>query len=1331
MKKLVSLLLCAALFAGSAATFAQELEEMPPIERDAAAVETAALQAVEAQEEPAGVSAQSDEPYITPPETGITVETNPTGYAYKPTYTDETQLDFVDPQYMSDEEFFGVWDGETWSTQPALDYDGYMGLSQVESYAMTGDYTSAKSALLQYYQERELQYSRPAIGNNDKTDILTAQLLEHNYTYNTNSNAQLVDIATVDSHEYGTLYEVDVTSFVKTVLDSSTTEMPFYITARNKDGAQLSLLSKEYGDGTMGARISIVSNGVTTDYGVKEDAMVACGYGTNASYNYKGATELQLEESLSSVNTRTPKEEGNGKPSVFPVDENTRRVHLKFDLAGAGASSAVTSATLKFYAKINDKENHVDRKDMVLFVTKNVDWSEDTVSYNTTNHYIFSYEHEPSLRWHRPWLGAAGHRYTDELYRFNTWLKAPIGQYSYATEDNEEYAYTALRIWSEFIRWNGGSAVAPQKHWAEGNGNTVIDSYLGVACRNQFMPQALLALIRSKHMTPDLWTATLKYMTLTAEYSFDRKPNTNNIGAQEISGLYNVGLCFQELKCGPAWQERALERLPSYTQGYMMGDGTIKEVALGYVSYALSGIWAVQDYAEQMDERVEYPDEMKETLRTMAHYLIYASGPGGREIQQGDAYGYSSTSIRNTLADIADVLGDDPEILYVATNGEQGTPPSDTSKMFEDGKKYTMRSDWNESAVFLHTNADNAYESHGHKDDLSIILWGYNQYLLADPLYSSYQGGNASSWLTGTTGHNTVVVNNTSQTATSNVANQGITNKWETNDVYDFADVTTKNYLNQGVSHSRKILFVRPGYFLVFDHLDPTDSGSKNYKQYWHFLPDADVTMDEETGVVRTNFPDANVQVATALEGGVTPVLKKDGYYGTGHSGIINNVTYAYYEQDASAAATYETLIYPEELGKRGRVGTNVEKIALSGIPAGSASAMNYTIDDRADGVKTEGTAYLLHDGTQQAKRTVGGYVTDASMFHISHQNNVLQEIAFSGGTSLSSLTGAPYLNAPQAMEDLGVRYNGKTLELATSDEVDKEGLTVYAPQKIQEVTWNGERVAFQRSGNYIYFGAAPSMEDTTQTPETGSGVSPSPTASPVPTLPPHGPGGSSSGGGGGSAVSTLTPTPTPIPTPTAGAQETLQPTHAAGQLSEGMRQELEGHWAASEIEEMVQAGIVKGVSADSLGLENETTRAEFTAMLVRVLGLEELPYDGAFSDVSAGDWYAGVLTAAKQAGILQGADGKANPNTPITREEMAKMLAQVCAEENLVAQGPVQAFADEAAISKWAVQSVQAVAALGLMKGMEDGTFAPQDAALREQAIVVLQRLRQLMKIH
>lgn len=1314
MKKLISLLLCTALAAGSATPFGQLLPK-----------------GVEALEQITVAAAGADEPYVTLPETGVTVETNSTGYAYKSLYTDETTLNFTDPQYTSDEAFFGVWDGTKWSTEPMLDYENYIGLSQVESYAMTGDYQSAKSALLQYYRERELQYARPAVGSNTKTAILTSQLLEHNYTYNTNSNATLIDIATAGSHEYE-LIEVDVTANVKTVLDSTTTEMPFYLTARNKDGAQISIPSKEYGDGNMSARISIVSNGVTTDYEVKEDAMVAGGYGTNAGYNYKNATELLLEESLSSINTRTPAEEGTGQPSTFPVDENTRRIHLKFDLAGAGASGDVASATLKFYAKINDKENHVDRKDLVLFVTKNVDWNEDTVTFNTTNHYIFSYEHEPSLRWHRPWLGAAGHRYTDELYRFNTWLKDPIGQYSYTTEDKEHYAYIALNQWAQFIRWNGATAVAGQKHWAEGSGSEVIDSFLGVACRNQFMPQALFALIQSKHMTPDLFTASMKYFILTANYSYNRTPNTNNIGAQEISGLYNVGLCFREMLRGPVWQERAISRLPSYTSNYMMSDGTITEVALGYVDYALSGIWAVQDYAEQMDERVEYNDEVKETMRTMAYYLMHASGPGGREIQQGDGYAYTSTAVKRELQIIADLV-DDPYILYVATDGQQGLEPEDTSAMYPIGKKYTMRSDWNPTAVFLSTNADNAYQSHGHSDDLSIILWAYDQYLLADPLYSSYQGGNASSWLTGTTGHNTVVVNNTSQTATGNTANQGITNKWEANDVYDFADITTKNYASQGVSHSRKILYVRPGYFLVFDHLQPTSSAAKNYKQYWHFTPDAEATMDEETGVVRTNFAKANVQVATALKDGVTPVLRDDGYYGTGHSGIINNVKYAYYEQDATETATYETLIYPEEVGKKGLVYPTVEEIALDGISAGAASAMSYVIDDRADNEITEGTAYLVHDSSVQANRVVGDYVTDASMIHISHQNEKLSDIAFSGGTQLTSLDGAAYISAPQQITDLGVRYHNTTLELATSADVDRDGLTIYAPEKIQTVTWNGETVEVQRSGNYIYFGDAPSVDDTSQTPETGGGSNPIATPEPAPTLPSHG-GGSSGGGGGsgGSSGGATTTTPTPTATPTPDSTTTPTPTEDQPNtviLSDGMKAELEGHWAETEISEMVEKGIVKGVSADSLGLENATTRAEFAAMLVRLLGLEETPQQDTFADVPADAWYAGAIAAAKEAGIMEGSDGYAYPDAVITREEMAKMLAAVAKGLGLEAQGPDKIFTDSDTISDWAQPGVADVVKLGLMNGMDDGSFAPQEAAKREQVIVVLQRLSQLIE--
>ena len=46
----------------------------------------------------------------------------------------------------------------------------------------------------------------------------------------------------------------------------------------------------------------------------------------------------------------------------------------------------------------------------------------------------------------------------------------------------------------------------------------------------------------------------------------------------------------------------------------------------------------------------------------------------------------------------------------------------------------------------------------------------------------------------------------------------------------------------------------------------------------------------------------------------------------------------------------------------------------------------------------------------------------------------------------------------------------------------------------------------------------------------------------------------------------------------------------------------------------MIEKGIVYG-PGDTLALKNAVTRAEFTALLVRALGLEETAYNGTFSD--------------------------------------------------------------------------------------------------------------------
>ena len=89
----------------------------------------------------------------------------------------------------------------------------------------------------------------------------------------------------------------------------------------------------------------------------------------------------------------------------------------------------------------------------------------------------------------------------------------------------------------------------------------------------------------------------------------------------------------------------------------------------------------------------------------------------------------------------------------------------------------------------------------------------------------------------------------------------------------------------------------------------------------------------------------------------------------------------------------------------------------------------------------------------------------------------------------------------------------------------------------------------------------------------------------------------------------------------------------------------------------------------------------------------------------------------------MSGSGGAFRPNDFITREEMAKML--VCAYGKEADSAEKTQFADDDKISDWAKGYVSAAVNLGFMNGFEDGTFRPNEAALREQAMAVLARTR------
>lgn len=179
--------------------------------------------------------------------------------------------------------------------------------------------------------------------------------------------------------------------------------------------------------------------------------------------------------------------------------------------------------------------------------------------------------------------------------------------------------------------------------------------------------------------------------------------------------------------------------------------------------------------------------------------------------------------------------------------------------------------------------------------------------------------------------------------------------------------------------------------------------------------------------------------------------------------------------------------------------------------------------------------------------------------------------------------------------------------------------------------------------------------------------------------------------------------------------------------------EDLNGHWARKEIEAMASRLLVNGVSATSFAPSKEMSRAEFTALLVRAMGLNPITGGGYFRDIRESDAYAGEIGAAVQHGIIEGSGGSFAPNAALTRAEMAVMLnramnADAAVPSNDGGQEDSAAFRDQASIPAWAVNDVSRLAELNIVQGDQHGRFAAQAPVTRAQAALVLMRTLQTL---
>ncbi len=1298
---------------------------------------------------------------------------------------DFSKYDFSDPSkrnpdFPSDEQFFGVWDESKgdFKIKGHINYDyvskyGYNLLDVLEA-VKKGDYETAKAEILKYYQRVTDARGLNDIVSDNRQAKLKSDLMLQNFHYNP-GGGEVADIFYF-TKDYTTV-NVPMTDQVQRIQSlGGEKQMNVIVFAVNKDDYEAEMVSKDNPSG--GPELEVVVNGTAITFKPKYDGYVGAGENRNTCFAASDPSRLLARESsIAQLN---------------PVDSDTRRSYIMFDLSKINDSDEVSSATLRLQGRWVDKaepqrNNPNYQKRMTIMVNQECSWTEaggmtDSLCYSNSNSqsYAFSYDGEFGTQWRQPDTEAnPAFRFEEELFRFSSWFDQLT--ITYKTTGDETYARAAFMFLHDFIEktysiYRGMPGTIYEKPAGDGNSKRLLyggySKGLDLHSRSSALPLWLPHLYKSEYMTPELFTVFLKYIWSMGKVhsQYWTSSEDGNWGTAATTGFFRTMCYYPEFAETEEWNEILMKRLENFNNTLLREDRSSKEGSLAYTNYTISTLMRNKAAADDVGVEYNISDKLKDCIVDHAKFMIRMSGPGLTDSQYGDGSAYT-TDYYGYIQQIGDWLKD-PEVLWAAYKGKKGgKEPDFTSYFYPNAKQLTMRSGWTDDALFLYTNAKAADSFHEHWDDLAVVVSAYGEYLLADPLHNTYNANDMNRrWLVSSRGHNTIEMNGHCQksmnpsgmdTCLPLGGKQGDFQRMELNDSYDFTKIVSENYKNMsyrfdpsvqemnppvptevepGMDNSRSILFVRPNFWIVSDYMDPVDKTKvQKYEQLWHMKPGSDITIDgqyqlqpgESIGKVDGGELDTQIENTQFVPGTGNGTIRSNNVskpniliVPTDIETTEPKILRGLYAVNGLTRTTYATI----EKNVQGKTGMDT-------ILFPTRANQDYKIDT---------TPLKLNDLPQGAGSSFKAHVKDISgvsneeynfTYYILHEEDKQTDVRF--GDYKTDGTLSYYQTSPDNMPSRAITQMGTYLEDKTNGygifkasdpitdlaiEWNKDEIKLTTSKPIDLAALNLTILALKNVNSVTLNGKA--VDYKTNQKYIYFGEKPLLEGS---TIVPN-PDDDKDNNNNNSNNNSNNNKPSHGISGGGGGSYPSNPITPVNPVepvdpNAALKAELEGHWGQQEIAELIDKGVVKGTNG-TLALTTNVTRAEFTVMLLRAFGMQETPYKNSFQDVKGEDWFAGYLQTAVDNEILIGSDGYADPDGLLTREQAVKIMIKAMETQQEIQYTDNRSdFADGDSISDWARPFVDTAVSMGLIKGLEDNRFMPQANTPREQAMVMVYR--------
>ncbi len=347
--------------------------------------------------------------------------------------------------------------------------------------------------------------------------------------------------------------------------------------------------------------------------------------------------------------------------------------------------------------------------------------------------------------------------------------------------------------------------------------------------KTQLWPSVVQTCTHSQACTPDFLHRFLTSLIEHQRYLVDAMETVTrgNHGTRSAATALEVTAKMPEFRQRDEWTERALADLMARynfkgtgERAFVYADGASEEISpeVGRGDYGT--LLQAMSWIEMLGRPI--PEQLLDVQERMIQYFAWISWP-------------SELPARAARHRQGPHLQGREDIDWIESGGAEGTAPELTSWPLHTGDgsyagTYFMRSDWTPEAVALRVRfgpRQYKYSMRGLGDVGDVGVWGYGMHLIPQlafhPALGDFAAYGDRSHRGDGMSENTLAVDGVGQSAYGRdvYRDEPLDNPWVTSAEYDYVRGSYSfDPEKVEATHTRRVLFVRPDYFVVIDRID-------------------------------------------------------------------------------------------------------------------------------------------------------------------------------------------------------------------------------------------------------------------------------------------------------------------------------------------------------------------------------------------------------------------------------------------------------------------------------------------------------------------------------